>query len=156
MDLKRQNGIALYPSASEQIMERLMRLDPGACVRMRDTFAPGPNRWYVSPGRVAVTSTNGNGLYFPGQSGDSPESAIIKTWEEIMEIARNPEKFFLRYNCAGNVPIPGDDPRAWVRWSETKDDWEDVEPTAEQLAVHGTPADRVHSYAEQRRIDRRQ
>ena len=153
MNNRTQNGITLYPSACEQIMERLMRLDKWACVRMRDSFPPGPSRWYVSPGRVQVTSAGGGG-YAPGRSGDSPESAIIGTWEEIMAIADNPDAFFLRFNCQNNVPIPGDDPQVWVRWNRDKDNWEDAKPTSEMLAIRGIPADRVRSYAEQRCLDR--
>jgi hypothetical protein len=153
VDFKTQDGITLYPSAAEQVMERLMRLDRRACVRMRDTFPPGPSRWYVWSGHIQVTGATGGG-YAPGESGDSPESAIIRTWGQIMAITDDPGTFFLRFNCQDNVPIPGDDPQVWVRWDEETDDWVDVKPTAEMLAAHCVPADRVRSYAEQRYLDR--
>jgi hypothetical protein len=101
-----------------------------------------------------VTNVKRGGCDAPGADGDSPTNAILNTWKQIMELSKSEEKFFLRYNCPSNVPIPGNDPQVWVRWNAATDDWEDVTPTPEMLAIRSTPADRVRTYSEQRRIDR--
>lgn len=81
------------------------------------------------------------------ENGSTPEQALERMWDTVIRRSGNPEVFFLKYSCPPNVSIPGDDPQVWVRWSAERDDWMDIEPTAEMLRLRGIPADRIHPYA---------
>ena len=138
----------------EEIMEILMRLDRhGTCIRMRDLSFPASKRWYVSVGMVTTSSLSGGGYCPPWGEGTTPYEAAQNMWTEITG-HHDPDSFFIRFNCKLDVPIPGDDPQVWVRWSSEKDDWEDVLPTQEALAKHCIPRDRIRTYQEQKAIDR--
>lgn len=130
----------------EAILERLMRLDPRTCMRMRPTHQR-PNRWYVDIGSVAVSLLSSSAWAGFFENGSTPEEALERTWAAIIGRSAESSLFFLKYHCPSNVPIPGDDPQVWVRWSEERDDWVDVEPTATALQVRNIPADRIHPYA---------
>ena len=137
----------------EEIMERLMRLDMrGTSVRMRDSFPPGPSRWYVSMDKVLRSGFSGGCGSFFG-NGSTPELAAQNLWEQIVECQQT-DSFFLRHNCKPNENVPGDGPQVWVRWNDEKDDWEDVIPTSAALAGHGIETDRIRTWLEQRSIDR--
>lgn len=128
----------------EAILERLMRLDVNACVRMRPMHR-GQSRWYVDSGRVVLAHPNHTGWNAFFENGSTPEFALERTWASILAHCAEGQ-FFLKYSCPSRVPIPSDDSQVWVRWSEEKDDWVDVEPTAEMLQLRGIPADRIHRY----------
>jgi len=138
----------------EEIMERLMRLDrSGTSIHMRDSFPPGPNRWFISQ---SVYLTGFSGGYCPlgvHESGSSPEEAAEKYWAEITRV-QDPDTFLCRITCKSDVPIPGETPRVWVRWNQAMDDWEDVAPTAEALKKLNIPAERIRPYKQQRAYDR--
>ena len=136
----------------EEIMERLMRLDRiGVCIHMRDSFPPGPHRWYIEAGRVSVSSLTSGGYCFSWGEGATPEEAAQNIWMNI--ISRPPDSIFIRYNCESNVLIPGKEPQVWVRWNDAIDDWEDVVPTGSALAKHGITRDRIRTYQQQKSID---
>lgn len=136
----------------EEMLERLMRLDRDEiAIRMRLEFPPGDRRWYLWSGRLQVTCTIGGG-WAPSADGSTPQEAVINTWNDLMQEFQNPDRFLVRYNCASNVPIPGDEPQVWVRWDNQQDDWVDVPPTPEMLSHHRIPADRIKLY--QREIRR--
>lgn len=130
----------------EAILERLMRLDPKACVRMRPTYQR-PARWYVFLGSVVAASrVLGQWTYTFFENGCTPEEALENTWAAILKMSATADGCFLRYRCTGDVPIPGDEPQVWVRWSEEADDWVDVVPNAEALRARNIPADRIRPY----------
>lgn len=137
----------------EQIMERLMRLDRNTSIGMRDSFPPGPNRWYISQS-VYLTGFTG-GYCTPGvhQSGSSPEEAAEKYWAQITSVQES-DRFLCRITCKPDVNIPGDTPQVWVRWNQAIDDWEDVPPTEESLRKLGIPAVRIIPWKHQYAIDR--
>jgi hypothetical protein len=142
-------------SRLEEIMERLMRLDRrGTRISMRDSFPPGPNRWYITQS-VYITGFKYGGFYplSVSQSGSSPEEAAEKYWKEITNV-QDSNRFLCRITCKSDVPIPGDTPQIWVRWNQAKDDWEDVIPTAEALGNHCIPPERVIPYKVQWANDR--
>lgn len=130
----------------EQVLERFMRLDKYACLRMRDTFEPGPLRWYLSPNRLVEcfldTCMFVNAFY----DGSSPEDAAVNAWRSVLKISKDPKCFFLRYKCLPEENIPGYGPQAWVRWNVALDDWEDVCPTERSLIIREIPRDRVVPY----------
>lgn len=137
----------------EKIMERLMRLDRRTLIGMRDSFPPGPNRWFISQ---SVYLTGFNGGYCPlgvHQSGSSPEEAAKKYWDQITSV-QDPGRFLCRITCKSDVNIPGNTPQVWVRWNQTMDDWEDVPPTEESLKRLGIPADRIIPWKQQFAEDR--
>ena len=137
--------MTLTYKSSEIIMERLLRLDPNASVRMRPNFLPGPMRWYLSMGKVVLSSFQGGFSSFFG-NGSTPEEAILDTWSKIINIKWGTDRFFLKYNCKGNEIIPDDAPQVWVRWSTKKQDWEDVVPPKEVLERRCIPANRIQPY----------
>lgn len=136
----------------EEIMERLMRLDRRTSIGMRDSFPPGPNRWYVSQ---SVYLTGFTGGYCPlsvHQSGSSPEEAVEKYWSVITNVQL--PHFLCRITCKPDVNIPGDSPQVWVCWNRRIDDWEDVFPTNESLRILGIDAGRIIPWKQQYAIDR--
>jgi hypothetical protein len=136
----------------EEIMERLMRLCRRTSINMRDSFPPGPNRWYISQSVHVTAFTGGYASFGAHQSGSSPEEAAEKYWAEITGV-QSPDFFLCRTTCKPDVNIPGDTPQVWVRWNHTIDDWEDVLPTEESLKKLGIPADRIIPWKEQYFID---
>lgn len=147
--------MTLFPN---QIMAKLAQLDPTACIRYRSSFKEtDPRVWYVDLGRIVVSSERGGfNSHLHGTDGPTPDIALYKTWEAILEFFRTyPEGFFLLFSCPPNVPIPGDTPQAWVRWDERQDDWVNVKPTAQSLQAHHIPADRIVSYTDHALASRR-
>jgi len=137
----------------EEIMERLMRLDThGTSIRMRDTFPPGPNRWYVGMSKVVRSGFSGGFGGFFG-NGSTPEEAVQDLWKQIVGV-QEPDRFFLRFNCKPHENIPGNDPQVWVRWNDERDEWEDVIPTPTSLARHRIGPDRIRPWKDQKAIDR--
>jgi hypothetical protein len=134
-------------SADEIILSRLMRLDKHACVMMRPGF-PRDGRWYVSLGQVVVASLEGRAFstLVHGYSGETPQAALLNTWSEVVKESSRPGVFFLRYNCLPTENIPGNGPQVWVRWSQDHQDWVDVTPTEQSLAVREIPAERIRPY----------
>jgi len=103
----------------DEIMDRLSRLcRMGTSLRCRSRFPSGSAKWYVSMMGVRVPGT------CDCYSGSTPEEAIRKTWDTVSN-----QKFtYIRYFCKPDESVPGDGPQVWVRWSQEKDDWEDVPP----------------------------
>lgn len=130
----------------EAILERLMRLDARACVRMRPTHQR-PARWYVDLGHVVAAWLSMNGWHGFFENGSTPEEALERTWAAIISKGASADAFFLRYDCKPDELVPGDGPQVWVQWSEKASDWVDVVPTAKALQVRNTPADRIRPYA---------
>ena len=56
-----------------------------------------------------------------------PEEAIRNARASILSIEKETDTALMRYNCASDVPIPGEEPQVWVRWNSKLDDWEDVQ-----------------------------
>jgi len=142
----------------EEIMERLIRLDPYTCIRMRESFPSGGSmRWFVNMERVVYASTKTGGYCTTGceegMGGSSPKVAIQNFWTEVTR-KRPLTSFFLRFNCPSNVPIPGKEPQVWVWWNSVIDDWEDVNPGPEVLKIHRIPKDRIRPYRVQVSLDR--
>jgi hypothetical protein len=134
-------------TADELILARLMRLDKRACVMMRPEFPRG-GRWYVSLGKVIAASLEGRGFstLVDGYSGETPQAALLNAWSEVIEASSRQGIFFLRHNCLPTESIPGNDPQVWVRWSQDHQDWVDVTPTEQSLAVREIPAERIRPY----------
>lgn len=130
----------------EAILERLMRLDEKACVRMRPTHQQSA-RWYVDLGHIVAAWLGSNGWHSFFENGSTPEEALERTWATIVARSANADAFFLRYDCKPDEPIPGAGSQVWVRWSEKVGDWVDVVPTAKALQARDTSADRVRPYA---------
>ena len=137
----------------EQIMEYLMRLDIKTSIRMRDSFPPGPRRWYISQSVYLSGFTGGYCLLGNYGSGSSPKEAIEKYWDEIIKL-RQEDRFLCRITCKPDVNIPGDSPQVWVRWNHVINNWEDVSPTEESLKVLGIPSGRIIPWGYQYMIDR--
>jgi hypothetical protein len=138
----------------EEIMERLMRLDrPGTSIKMRDSFPPGPSRWYISQSVYLTGFRGGYGPLGVYQSGSSPEETAEKYWAEITGV-QDPNSFLCRITCKSDVNIPGETPQVWVRWNKERDDWEDLVPTPEQLEHLNLPVERIRPYKLQRAYDR--
>lgn len=140
---------------AEAILERLMRLDPRACVRIRPNFPSGPSRWYVDLGSVVAAHLAVRGWSDFFKDGRTPEEALENIWRAIIAKSDQAGSFFLRYgDCKPDEPIPGAGPQAWVRWSQEVNDWVDVPPTTEALAKRNIPADRIRSYRDRMWIQR--
>ncbi len=145
-----QIATSLLIPTYELILERLLRLDKEASVRLRPTFKSGPMRWYVYMGSVVMGGLTSGGFCSvdPHEcSGSTPQKALLNTWNEVLRQSRG-QGFFLRFDCNPKDIIPGNRPQVWVRWSEKKDDWEDVPVTPEALAVHRIPPERILPYRE--------
>lgn len=118
------------------ILERVSRLDVTAHLAFRPSFYRyNPNhdsRWYLSMGQVVAgdpTDSGGFTLCF-GFSGPSPEEAAKNAWQQILkEGQRKDNVYFLRYKCKPDKspwnPLEVES-MMWVRWSESKDDWENA------------------------------
>lgn len=135
---------------ADDIMSHLQHLSKDACVRTRPGFHHGSSKWYVDIPRIVVTSLNHPSFsnFVNDSNGATPQEAIINTWNFILKISLDPNRFLMFYYCPPNVPIPGNDPQVWVRWSEVKCDWEDVSPTPKSLADRGITAYRILPLAE--------
>jgi len=82
-----------------------------------------------------------------GGCGPTSDDALRNMWcSAVAFMARCPEGFMQLYTCPNNVPIPGKDPQAWVRWDIGREEWVDVRRTPELLAARHVPADRIFSY----------
>lgn len=126
----------------EEIMERLMRIDRRASIKMRDTFPPGQNRWYISLSVYLSGFTGGYSSIGVHNSGSTPEEAAERYWERITSV-QSPDRFICRCTCKPDERIPGNASQVWVRWNHAIDNWEDVVPTKESLRVLGIPAERI-------------
>ncbi|MEK7632414.1 MAG: hypothetical protein AAB473_01335 [Patescibacteria group bacterium] len=133
---------------SDTIMRRLMQLDHGTCIRYRNTFSTDdPRRWYVSIPNCTASHPNGGFGSMGWGDGPTPQAALQASWKSVItHMTNDPRNFLLRYTCPNNVPIPGDTPQAWVRWSIEHEEWIDVEPTPEALGTRRIPRDRVLPY----------
>ena len=139
----------------DEIMERLMRLDRhGTSIRMRDSFPPGPNRWYVRMDNVMTTPLEDGGYYMEEGNGSSPEDAAQDLWDEVTG-PHTSEFFFVRCDRKPGEDVPGSAPQVWVRWDDEKDDWKDIVPTQAHLNLRGVSASDIRPYKEQSYIDRR-
>jgi hypothetical protein len=123
----------------EDIMERLSRLNRlHTSIHMRVNFPSGPKKWYVNMGFVYCF------CMLDGFDGSSPEAAIRNAWKTVSDPNRRP--VFMRFFSKPDEPIPGNGPQVWVRWSNEKDDWEDVEPYQD----FASQASEIRTYQEHR------
>ena len=124
----------------DEIMDRLSRLcRMGTCIHVRSSFPSGPAKWYVDMRGVRMPFT------LNCYSGATPEEAIRNTWDTITDETKQSIPF-VRYFCEPKESVPGKGPQVWVRWSNTKDDWEDVAPPADDWWA--SEASKIRPYAE--------
>ena len=136
------------------LLERIMRLDKRACIRIRRDFSSdSQRRWYLDMGSVVICSPTVGGWCSITNGGATPEEAILDAWKLILTNSTQ-DRFFLRYHCEPSENVPGNGPQVWVRWSQEKDDWEDYAPTEQALIAHHIPADRIRPYADHARGER--
>jgi hypothetical protein len=133
-----------------QIMKTLMQLNPGICLKYRDTFEDDdPRVWYVSMSRVDWQHARSGNQYAPlveGFDGPTPDIALHNAWTTLMEYLKDQDCFLRVISCPSDVPIPGDDPQSWVTWDFKNREWVDVVPTWGMLNANNAPEGRVIPY----------
>ena len=135
----------------EEIMTRITALHRSAAIHFRPKY-PAMITWSADPGPVVMGSLSAGGWCSFFGNGTTPEGAVRNLWDQVLLESAEPSRFFLIFNSLPNEKIPGDEPQVWVRWNSRNNEWEDVLPTPEALALRGIPADRIRAFAEHHRI----